>query len=263
MRKFYLILLTLGMLIWANNVFSYMINDNTLVSFDKNTWSDRIGDFTFEIYGINVSWTGTELIFDMFTNFNHDGDYETPWGSPHYHAYVADLFLDINKDSIFDFGVAMKNHADWVTPRTKPSDWNALTVGLYSVTDFYKPSDFWSPGFIYGQYYDKSNPKSSYTAIKSGTLKGNAGVTINDESSSGPYFRWQVTINRVDMTGYDGNGIDIFWGGANCANDAIYGRAQVPPPIPEPGTLLLLGSELMGLAGYVKLRFMRRKKSAA
>ena len=39
--------------------------------------------------------------------------------------------------------------------------------------------------------------------------------------------------------------------------------SDVPPlPVPEPGTLLLIGSGLVSLAGYGKLRFRRKKKVA-
>ena len=268
--------LVLTMIIWVGNAFStpYTIEDKTLVSFNGTSgWGDIIGDFVFDVYGINVSWTGSQLILDMYTNFDSDGDYKTPWGPDpnHHHAYLADLLLDANRDGTFDYGVVMKRHADWLYTPQKPSDWGSsgsasLEVGLYSVTGLYRPSDFWGSGYIYGSYYDKSNnpggPHSaatSYTTIKTGASgPAYADVRVTDLSVSGPpNYRWQVKINRADLGSYDGKEIDIFWGGANCANDAIYGQV---PPVPEPGTLVLLVSGLIGLAGYGKFRLSRKEK---
>jgi len=51
-------------------------------------------------------------------------------------------------------------------------------------------------------------------------------------------------------TGWDGDDLGLRWTMA-CSNDVIQG---VYNPIPEPGTLLLFGAGLLGLAGYGRRR---------
>ncbi len=286
MKRLYLTIVILTILSFANIAFcTYTIPDNTLVSYNgTNGWGDRIGDFIFEVYGIDVRWTGNKLIFQAYTNFDSDGDYLTNWSlnwpspKPYYypdqngdgriHAYLADFFIDADRNGTFEYGVVMKAHSDWTNCNIYPSDWSSsgsssLSVGLYNVTDRYQPSAFWSSQrFIYGQHYRNGNSgngnSSSYTAIKTGSKIGNASVNVYGPNGSPPYL-WSIEIDRSALSSYDGKGMKIFWGGANCANDAIYGSTEVPP-IPEPGTLILIGSGLIGLAGYSKHKFAHKKR---
>jgi hypothetical protein len=75
----------------------------------------------------------------------------------------------------------------------------------------------------------------------------------------------------VDLVGLDGDGANVtglgFYVGGYMGWTAEQGNPSKTDnfhtsaePIPEPGTLLLLGSGLIGIAGYGKLRLGRKKK---
>ena len=100
-----------------------------------------------------------------------------------------------------------------------------------------------------------SNPPSVFSkGVNNGTPPNNEWVQIDFQLVGGnTYSDVLATIESDDtviglhVQGFDDGGSESF---INDGNGVI----------PEPGTLLLLGSGLAGLAGYGKLRFRRKRK---
>jgi len=86
-------------------------------------------------------------------------------------------------------------------------------------------------------------------AYRGGYLDGSAFpgvVTVELDSASGTLTFIFPNLGNVDWMGYH-------WTMA-CGNDVVEGGGT---PVPEPATMLLLGSGLLGLAGYAKRRFKK------
>jgi hypothetical protein len=180
----------------------------------------------------------------------------------------------------------------WGTPDFDTS----ITPGVYKISDtdgWLTSRNFWEnkSTYHYGGHWDSPRPtpggptEAPNTAIASGDKIGELlGVDLTDVSNiplpGDPDYKWTVTISESLLTNdpsnqlfpgmglSDGDVIGVFWGGASCANDIIYGEMIVDlndggfggfDPIPEPGTLLLFGFGLLGLAGYTIHR--KKKKS--
>jgi hypothetical protein len=99
----------------------------------------------------------------------------------------------------------------------------------------------------------------SPTLLNAGTLLSNASLTwvLNTGPNTTGTYQVVMDLGAVNGSG-NFNQLSFFWGTGNCANDVILGTAALPrssSAVPVPGSVLLLGS---GLVGMVLLRQRRR-----
>ncbi len=189
---------------------------------------------------------GATLSLGLQTGFDiSDGKYST--GGKDY--WSGDMFLTINgNDYALDYGFAETKDYYGVTIGGQPD-----TAGLYEKvvaggTMFYPSGSF---AMASGDLLTDIN----FQDITEGS--GSALTPITTDGSDLSYYR-QVSF---DVTSFLlGNGslsVDAHWT-MSCGNDAINGSFH--QPVPEPGTIALLGIGLAGLVGVEKRR--RRKKRA-
>ncbi|MFA5147921.1 MAG: hypothetical protein WC491_02185 [Candidatus Omnitrophota bacterium] len=202
-----------GIMLVASSAFSYTINDNV---------NDQIGVSTFDIYGIDITNSGGNLVFDIYTNYPQSG---LPVGS--WNTFSGDLALSVTDSYDWSYGIALTDH-------------DGLTAGtLYSNAQWYKSNDYEpaSGGYTYN--------KNMMVTLSSGSVFGVGSVAWQSITGSPDY---KITVSVPYVEGYTPDFMHTYMASATCANDFV----GAPEPV---STILFIAGGTVLLA-----RRMRKAK---
>ncbi|GMR05389.1 MAG: hypothetical protein BMS9Abin24_202 [Thermodesulfobacteriota bacterium] len=185
--------------------------------------------FDVELLGLEFT-PGGELYFGLQTGFDFR---DTVWyGGAPYHA--GDFALDVNGDGFYDYAIDFSFTGD--TP----------TFSLWDVS-------VWDDVAYTAYYVSQPFQKGTATPVAA-TFTGAYG-SMDTSTYGGVSYTLEGSVNLSALALYSSGPITLHWT-MSCGNDYL-NHTSKPTSVPEPGTLLLLGSGLVGLAWKV-----RRKKTS-
>ena len=217
---------------------AYTIYDNYYGANDHG-WGDVVGNPAyFDVSRIEVIYANGTMVVDIYSRyFDNIGMYGTQLGdlfisSNGWHPYGDQPYIydDASNGTEWDYVAVLDNH---LAGEGQFGLYNRISDGGETILSHGPYGTTWRDGQIV-QFVPAGKPVSSGTWSIYG---------LGTRSDTDDYLR--VTINYSDWEIKDIFGLR--WT-MTCGNDVIEGE-DPPNPVPEPATMLLLGSGLLGLVG--------------
>ncbi len=189
------------------------------------------GGQAFDVEYLGLQFDGNNLYFGLQTGFdpvNGSGIYDP-----------GDFALDVDNDGNYDYALDFSFNSS-----------NEVTFSLYE-------NPVWIDG-MYNQHAEADPFENTNTNDLLASFGGAFGMHSNLPSNvdGGISYVLEGGFDMSLLTGYTGGPIGIHWT-MECGNDFLNYSAS-PSPVPEPASMILLGSGLLGLAAAG-----RRKRKAS
>lgn len=212
---------------------------------DDHGYGDVIGNAAnFDVFSMEAAILGTSLQVKINTNYSGDGGD----GFSNLYTEFGDLFISTDG---WDPDESQPNYLadNYLTGEDWEFAFDVSAGKLYqiSATDILRSEHVMpSSGWVYRNGQEVLIDNSNATYMRDGIVYGySAGVYAFDIDIAG--LGWNL-----------GN-LGFHWT-MTCGNDVIEGAPSGggQPPVPEPATMLLLGSGLVGFAGLGRKKFSKK-----